>query len=144
MTKTLPDKYIRKAIYDLFNGTVVSGNTINVYDSRYASKTANAKAYVLMSVQSNEVLYNKCSNFWQSDILLEVCTLYKNTSNIGSRLLADDIMEELREALEPDLVLTGSGLTIDAQLMFFPSDLVTDLPNGILFRKFLRLEMRIK
>ena len=144
MNKVLPDKWIRKAVYDAFNGTVVDTKTINVYDSQYPSISANNDAYVLMTVQSNEVIYNKCSNFWLSDILLEVCTLYTSNANTGSRLLADNILDALRLEMETDLDLTGSGLTVDSQLMFFPSDLTTKLTNGSLFRKFIRLELRIK
>jgi len=144
MVKSLPDKYIRKSIFDRFNGTLVDGVTINVYDSRYTSTTDENGAYVLMTVQSNDVLYNKCSNFWSSTILLEVCTLYGATSNVGSRLLADNVLEALRASMVADLDLTGSGLVVDSQLMFFPNDLATVLPNGTFFRKFLRLELRIK
>ena len=144
MNKVLPDKWIRKAVYNAFNGTVVDTKTINVYDSQYPSISANNDAYVLMTVQSNEVIYNKCSNFWLSDILLEVCTLYTSNANTGSRLLADNILDALRLEMETDLDLTGSGLTVDSQLMFFPSDLTTKLTNGSLFRKFIRLELRIK
>ena len=146
MVKTLPDKYIRKAVFDVFSGTVVDGQIINVYDTRYTSNTTNKEGYILMTTQSNEVLYNKCSDFWASDCLLEVCTLYRGVSNVGSRLFADNILDALRLALQADLDLNFavSGLTIDSQLMTFPVDLVTNLNNATLFRKFLRLEMRIK
>ena len=146
MNKTLPDSYIRKAIFDVFDGTIVDGKMINVYDTRYTSNTQELDGYVLMTTQSNEVLYNKCSDFWVSDCLLEVCTIYRGTSNVGSRLFADNILNALRLALIPDLDLNFavSGLTIDSQLMTFPNDLTTNLVNGTLFRKFLRLELRIK
>jgi len=146
MNKPIPDSYIRKAVFNVFNGTIVDGKTINVYDTRYTKKGANNEAYVLMTVQSNDVLYNKCSNFWSSDLLLEVCNLTLGVSNPGSRLLVDQVLEALRLALQPDLDLdfVTSGLTIDSQLMSFPNDLVTNLNNGTLYRKFLRLEMRIK
>lgn len=144
MNKPVPDSYIRKAIFNAFNGTIVDNKTINVYDSRYTSVGPNNEAYVLMTTQSNDVSYNKCSNFWESDILLEVCTIYKSVSNVGSRLLADNILEALRQALQTNLDLSGSGLVVDNQLMSFPNDLPTPLQNGSFFRKFLRLEIRIK
>ena len=146
MNKKLPDSFIRKAIFDVFNGTIVDGKTINVYDTRYTSNTSELEGYVLMATQSNTIEYNKCSDFWESDILLEVCTLYRSTSNVGSRLFSDNILEALRLALQPDLDLNFavSGLTVDNQLMTFPNDLVTNLNNATLFRKFVRLELRIK
>ena len=144
MNKPIPDPFIRKAIFNAFNGSIVDNKTINVYDSRYTSVGPNKEAYVLMTTQSSDVSYNKCSNFWESDILLEVCTIYKSVSNVGSRLLADNILEALRQSLQTNLDLSGSGLVVDNQLMSFPSDLTTPLQNGSLFRKFLRLEIRIK
>ena len=67
-------------------------------------------------------------------------------SNPGSRLLADNVLEALRLALQNNLDLdyATSGLTVDNQLMSFQNDLVTNLTNGTLYRKFLRLELRIK
>tara|TARA_R110000796_G_scaffold120104_1_gene234229 strand:- start:521 stop:961 length:441 start_codon:yes stop_codon:yes gene_type:complete len=146
MNKTIPDPYIRKAVYNAFNGTIVDGTPILVYDTRYTTTKANNESYVVMSVQSNSVLYNKCSNFWESDILLEVCNLVMGVSNPGSRLLADNVLEALRLALQNNLDLdyATSGLTVDNQLMSFQNDLVTNLTNGTLYRKFLRLELRIK
>ena len=143
MNKALPDKFIRKSIYDSFDGTVVNTKTINVYDSRVTEITASPEAYVLLGIQSNLIDYNKCENFWLSSITLEVVTLYTGNGNPGSRLLADDILEALRLDMVTDLDLTGSGLTVLTQEMFFPSDLVTTLTNGSLFRKFLRLELKI-
>jgi hypothetical protein len=146
MNKPLPDSYIRKAIFDVFDGTAVDGVTINVYDTRYTSNTSELQGYVLMTTQSSEVEYNKCSNFYESDILLEVCTLYRSTSNIGSRVFADKILEALRLALQPflDLNFAVSTLTVNTQKMTFPNDLATNLNNATLFRKFIRLELEIK
>ena len=144
MNKKIPDPFIRKAIFDLFNGTIVDGKTINVYDTRYTSNSKELEGYVIMGIQSNDVSYNKCSNFWESEILLEVCTIYRGVSNPGSRLFADRILEALRLALQADLDFATSGLTVDSQLMTMPSDLTTNLLNGTLQRKFLRLSLRIK
>jgi hypothetical protein len=146
MNKNLPDQYVRKAIFDAFNGTTVDGNVVGVFDTRYTSTTSELQAYVLMTTQSNDVDYNKCSDFWDSNILLEVCVLYRSTSNIGSRLLADKILNALRIALQTDLDLdfATSGLTVQNQTMTFPNDLTTNLNNATLFRKFLRLELKIK
>ena len=102
MVKTLPDEFIRAAIFNVFNGTVVDGKTINVYDTNYTSNTKESEGYVLMTTQSNDIQFNKCSDFWDSEILLEVCTLYRNTSNVGSRLFADRILEALRLTLQAD------------------------------------------
>lgn len=144
MDKTLPDKWIRKAIYDAFNDTVVDGKTIKVFDSHVPNPDGNNDAYVLMTVQSNDLEHNKCEDFWSSDITLAVTTCYQGTGNPGSRLLGDNILDALRDAIKDPLDLSGGGLTVLKQVMNFPRDLTSDMPNGTLFRKFLRLEMRIK
>lgn len=144
MNKTLPDKWIRKAIFDAFNGTIIDGETVKVYDTFATTLDDNEKAYILMSAQGNDTEATKCEDFWESDILLEVCTWYKGVGNPGSRLLADNILESLRNTLHPGLDLTAGGLVVQSQLMTFPNDIGTNLPNGTLFRKFLRLELRIK
>lgn len=144
MVKAIPDQHIRKAIFDLFDGTIVDGNTINVFDTYYPSSGDEDAFYVIMSTQSNDVQYQKCEDFWNSEILLEVCTWYGNQANTGSRLLADRILEALRNALEVDLDLSSGGLEVIRQVITIPSDLTTQLANGVLFRKFLRLELRIK
>ena len=144
MIKTIPDQHIRKAIFYLFNRTIVDCNTINVYDTYYASKGDELEAYVIMSTQSNDVQYQKCEDFWNSEILLEICTWYGGSANTGSRLLADQILDALRNALEVDLDLSGGGLEVIRQVITIPNDLTTQLVNGVLFRKFIRLELRIK
>ena len=139
MNKSLPDKHVRKAIYTAFNNTVVDGETVKVYDSLQTNLASNEKAYILMTSQGNEVEGNKCESFYNSDILLEVCTWYKGTGNPGSRLLADNILDKLRDTIKGGIDITGGGLEVITQKMSFPTDLVTNFGNGTLIRKFLRL-----
>jgi len=143
MVKTLPDKYIRKAVYNAINGIVVDGEQILCYDSRVTGKGVDN--YVLMTTQSNEVdKRTKCGYDWQSQILIEVFTRYKLTGNTGSRLLADNILDEVR-SLTDTLVLDGaSGLSIVTQAQSFPSDLVSETNNEIIIRKFMRIEFLIE
>ncbi len=143
MNKIIPDKFIRKAVFDAFNGTVVDGVTVNVYDSFVTSFPDSDKAYIVISSQGNEVDANKCAGLWEHDVLLEVCTWYKGTGNTGSRLLADNILDELRDALKGGLDLSAGGLEVVGQVMSFPNDRASTFPNGTLIRKFLRLELRI-
>ena len=142
MNKSLPDKEVRKAIFTAFDGTVVSTKTINVFDSLYPTTSTNDSAYVLMTAQGNDTDNNKCDSYWNHDILLEVAVWYKGTGNPGSGVLADDILDSLRNTLKDGLTL-GGGLTQQSQVMTFPNDIVSNLPNGTLIRKFMRLEMRI-
>ena len=104
----LPDKYIRKSIFDLCNGMVVNTETINFYDSRITGRII-PNYYVLFSTQTNGVdESSKCGYRWQSSILLDIVTRYPATNNTGSRLLVDDIANEIRNRLESHLVLDPS------------------------------------
>ena len=141
ITLPLPDKYVRKALYTLLNGIVVNTNTINIYDSRVVGTIP--QHYILMTTQTNQVnRKTKCGDIWQSSILLDIVTRYDATGNTGSRLLADDITETVRNLLETNLTLEG-GLTVLEQTLDFPNDITSVTTNENIFRKFIRIEMDI-
>ena len=131
MVKPIPDKYVRKAIFTALNNIIVDGNTIPCFDSRVS--TDNTKNhYILMSSQTSEVnKYTKCGSAYESTILLDIITSYYGVGNTGSRLLADNILDKVRE------------LIVHRQTQNFPSDIATITPSENIFRKFLRLEMFI-
>ena len=145
ITLVLPDKYVRKAIFTLLGGA--SGMTVNTknvkcYDSRITGSTIPSQ-YVLMTTQTNRVDESvKCGDRWQSSILLDIVTRYTSSGNTGSRLLADDIAEAVRNLLETDLTLEG-GLNILHQKLDFPNDMVSVTTNENVFRKFIRIELLI-
>lgn len=143
MIKQLPDTHVRTAIYAVLNNIVVDGNTIPVFDSRVSGSTI-PDHFILMSTQTNEVdKATKCEYRWESSILIDVVTTYFGTGNPGSRLLADDIMNQVR-SLTNDLVLDPvSTLVVERQTQNFPNDIVTITPNENVFRKLMRLELTI-
>ena len=146
MNKSLPDKWVRKAVYDAINDIVVDGFEIPCYDSHvvYDAQKDEPAHYVLMTTQTNEVdKANKCEWAWESSILLDIITSFSGAGNNGSRLLADNIAEACRSALEDLQLDAGSGLEINRITMNFPADIVTDTNAEVLFRKFIRLELRI-
>jgi len=143
MDKNLPDKWVRKAVYDAVNAMTISGKTIKVYDTR-ATGSAVENQYIIMSSQSNEVDNgNKCEKLWDAMILLEVYTKYDSQGNTGSRVLTDDILDELKNKVLTISLDVLSNLTILTKVLSFPSDITTVTDNEIVFRKFLRLEMKI-
>ena len=128
MVKNLPDKYIRKAIYDAINGIIIDGNTILCYDSRVSGK-ANDN-YVILSTQTNDVSKrNKCEYQWQSSILIDIVTRYKLSGNTGSRLLADNILDAVRNATNNLTLDVSSNLTVLRQTQDFPNDIVSITKN---------------
>jgi hypothetical protein len=147
MDKALPNKWIRKAVYDAFNGTVVDGETINVYDQRVTNdiNSDTPDYYVLMTTQTNDVdKRNKCEWFWESSILLDVFTRYELPGNYGSRLLADNILEDLKDATNNLTLDVASGLEIVVQTDSFPANLTSTTKKENIFRNFLRIELFIK
>ena len=143
MVKTLPDKYIRKAIYNAINGVSVSTYSIPCFDTRVPNNDKR-NFYVLMSTQSNEVAKDtKCGYKWESQILLDITTIYDINGNTGSRLMADNILDAVRSATDSLTLDVVSGLEIVSQKQSFPSDLNTVTQNEIVYRKFIRIEFLI-
>ena len=145
MLLNLPDKFVRKAVFLLLGGASgITVNTKNVkcYDSRVTASTIPSQ-YILMTTQTNSVDESvKCGDRWRSSILLDVVTRYSSSGNTGSRLLADDIADEVRNRLETNLTLEG-GLNIVRQKLDFPNDLSSVTENQSIFRKFIRIELSI-
>jgi hypothetical protein len=149
MIKTLPDKWIRKAIFDVINNISVvdemSGDVLVVkcYDSRVMADN-DVTQYVLMTTQTNTVdKSTKCGNRWESSILLDIVTTFNGAGNYGSRLLADNILDKVR-ALTDSLTLdVASGLEVVYQSQDFPNDLVTVTSTENIYRKFMRIELLI-
>ena len=142
MVKTLPDKWIRKAVFDAINNIVVDTITIPCYDTRVTGSVEDN--YILMSSQSNEVdKSNKCAYMWESQILLEIYTSYDLQGNTGSRLLADNILNEVRGLTDILALDVASNLEVVTQNQSFPSDLTSTTTNQIVYRKFIRIEFLI-
>jgi hypothetical protein len=143
MEKTFPDKWIRKALFDLLDGIIVDGETISLYDTRVTGVSI-PDHYILMTTQTAEVdKSNKCEYQWDSTIVLDITTTYKRPGNPGSRLLLDNITEVVREELEVNLDLSDGGLSVDFQTLSFPSDITTVTQTEIVYRRPLRLILKI-
>jgi len=142
MSKPLPDKWIRKAVFDQINNIVVDGVTIPCYDTNVTGEKKNA--YVLMTTQiSPSVNDNKCGIKWNSSLLLDIFTKYQSSGNTGSRLFADNIADEVRNLTQSLVLDPLSGLTIVWQRQDFEPDISSTTENEIVFRKLLRLEFMI-
>ncbi len=147
MVKAQPDKWVRKAVFDAINNIVVDTLTIPCYDT-FVTRDVNSNMpdhYVLMTTQTNDVDDdNKCEDFWNSSILIDIVTYYPLPGNPGSRLLADNILEAVKNAVN-NLALDGaSGLEIFGQTMSNPPDITTTTEKENVFRKLLRLELEIR
>ena len=142
MSKTLPDKWIRKAVFDQINNIVVDGVTVPCYD--YNLTGEKKSAYILLTTQISPSVNNtKCDIKWNSSILIDIVTRYSKSGNTGSRLLADNIGDEVRNLTSSLSLDPASGLTIVWQRQDFEPDLMLPTKNEIVFRKLLRLEFMI-
>lgn len=137
----LPDKWVRKAIYDRIHNIDVNENTIPCFDTRVSKGDPNY--YILMTTQTSTENNTKCGKGWESSILLDVVTKYPVSGNIGSRLLADDIANEVLTELE-DLNLDPlSGLKLNKIEVSFPNDISSVTTTELVFRKLIRYELTI-
>ncbi|MDE5516391.1 hypothetical protein KRE49_11640 [Elizabethkingia meningoseptica] len=130
------DKWIRKYFVDTLNNMVVSGKTITIHDMRVPD---NKDAYILMTTQQkSEGDPTKCDTPWDCYITLDVVTIYNNIA--GSRLLADDIMEEVMKRTQNVLV---NGFTVKKQSLDFPPDISTITSTQAIFRKLVTFNLII-
>ncbi len=143
MVKTLPDKWVRKAVYDSINNISVDGFLIPCFDQR-VTRTQNQDVpshYVLMTTQSNRIdKLDKCEWNWESQILLDIITSFDLPGNPGSRLLSDNILDAVIAATNNITLDAGSGLTVFSQTPSFPNDIITITKKEAIFRKLMRLE----
>jgi hypothetical protein len=143
MNKSLPDKWVRKAVFDAINDIVVDTLTIPCFDSE-VPEGLEVDHYVLMTTQTNTVdKSNKCEYWYESSILLDIVTSYSGVGNPGSRLLADNIADAVRSATDVLTLDAGSGLVVLRQTQSFPNDVVTKTSVENIFRKFIRIELTI-
>lgn len=143
MNKSLPDKWVRKAVFDAINNIVVDTLTIPCFDSE-VPEGLEVDHYVLMTTQTNTVdKSNKCEYWYESSILLDIVTSYSGVGNPGSRLLADNIADAVRSATDVLTLDAGSGLVVLRQTQSFPNDVVTKTSVENIFRKFIRIELTI-
>jgi len=143
MNKTLPDKWIRKAVFDAIDDMTIGGFQIPCYDTRVTGQPI-PEHYILMTTQTNQVSKNnKCEDWYESSILLDIITTYDGQGNTGSRLLADNILDSARNLTQNLTLDGGSGLVVLRQTQDFPNDISTITGNENIFRKFMRIELTI-
>ena len=124
MAKSLPDKWVRKAVYNAIDNIVVDDSVIKCYDTRVTSANGyTPDRYVLMTTQTNVVgERTKCEYVYESSILLDIVLTYDRPGNTGSRLEVDNIAEAVRSQLENltlDVSNSHSGSCQGQEILFF-------------------------
>jgi len=141
MVTTNPDKFIRKAVFDLVNNIVVDTKQIKCFDTRVTGNTS-LNEYVLMTAQTKEVLKpNKCEYQWETSLLVEIYTKTSSAGNSGSRVLLNNIEQAIYTLLLPKITI--SGFTNFTQNITFETQLETITDTENIFRSFLRLNLTL-
>jgi hypothetical protein len=137
MDKALPDKWIRKALFDLIDPLYP------IYDTRVTG-VDQPNEYILMTTQTADVSkVNKCEYQWDSTILLDFVTIYPRGGNTGSRLAVDDMVDDVRQEISDNGIVLDNGLTVIWYNLSFPNDITTVTQNEVVNRKFIRIELKI-
>lgn len=132
-----PSKYIRQYFYNAFANMVVNGKTVNVYDTHTPN---NDDALIILSTQtgSNDRI-DKCSITKNRTIEIQVITRFKG--NTGSRLLLDDILEEIQNRVQNIQV---NNFTVQDWDVQFTQDFATTNTTETIFRKIINYNLIIK
>jgi hypothetical protein len=131
-----PDKYIRKAIYDLLNNIVVSGKTIKCFDARVFGNQ-DVTDYIILANQTKNIdKATKCEYRWNGSIMIEIYT-----RSSSSRVLLNDIEQAVTDLLSPKITVDNyeviyQDITYVTQLESF-----TDTEN--IYRSFMTLELTL-
>lgn len=138
----LPDKWIRKAIYDRIHNIEVDTLTIPCFD--YQTTRKQPQHYILLTTQTAQYEdKTKCGHAWRSSILIDIVTRYGATGNTGSRLLADNIADEILTELNDINLDPLSNLSISSKTINFENDLAMETGTENIFRKLMRYEFII-
>lgn len=131
-----PDKYIRKAIYDLLNNIVVSGKTIKCYDARVYGNQ-NVTDYIILANQTKNVdKANKCEYRWQGSVLIEIYT-----RSSSSRVLLNDIEQAVTDLLTPKISVDNYEVIFQNINYLTQLESFTDTEN--IYRSLLTLDLTL-
>lgn len=130
-----PNKHIRKALFDVISplypcfDTNVTGNL-------------NPTQYVIISTQDKvDDPATKCGMRVIVATLLDLVCIYNGAGNVGSRILNDDMQENIENAIE-NLQVTGYNVLI--QRNEYPSNLDSSSANQTVFRNFIRVILTLE
>ena len=135
----LPDKWVRKAIYDTLNEVEVSGRNIYVFD--LTAPNYFGDAYVIISTQTNTTIRTKCGSAWLHTCELQVVT--RDHKNNATRLIANDVSQTILTELTDLTLSASSGLKILDQDVDFPTELVNVGDGETIIQQIIRYTFRI-
>lgn len=132
-----PKKWIRKYFSTALANMVVNGKQVKVYDSHTPN---NDDVLIILSTQTGsndrEV---KCSIDKNRIIEIQVITRYKGAT--GSRLLMDDITEEIQNRITDIQV---ENFTVNDWSVNFPQEFITTSSTETIFRQIINYNINLR
>lgn len=131
-----PDKWIRKYFYQTLSNMVVNGIPVKLYDTTTPNKDT---AMIILSTQSgSDQQNNKCYVDKMRDINIDVITRY--AGNVGSRVLLDDIIEEILQRTEK---ITIDNFIVQYYNKSYPLDLNQSTSTETIYRKIIKYSLKL-
>lgn len=138
ITKAIPDKWVRKAVYDNVNGVTVGGEPIPVYD--YRTGESYPTEYILLAGQFNDPQETSlCEDRWEHSLNIECYTRFPSKGNPGSRLKVDEISEMVLANIQNLQLDPASGLVIVRYNVTLLSDFYEDDGQFVVASKIIQL-----
>lgn len=127
-----PDKWIRKYFADY-------GFSVPIYDAN--SVNENDTLYMVMSNQTKfKVDDNKCFKSWDCGIIIEIIQRSQGTQNKGSRVVINDLENEVITAFN-NITVTGYYL-INKE--YDSNSIVTQGINQVIDRQIININLKLK
>jgi hypothetical protein len=139
MTAILPDKYIRKEIYDRIHNMDIGGTLFKCYDTR--ATQSGAMEYTLVSTQLNQPEDTKCGGGWSNSTEIQVIIITEK--NTGSRVLLDDAVQEVLSELNDFSLPVATGLRVSNSKLSVDNEIIDDVGSKIAYRKIVRMQTTI-
>jgi len=130
-----PSKHVRLALYNAINPEYPC------FDSQVTGNV-DATQYVVISTQDKEIdKASKCGYRWISYTLLDIIKIYEGSGNVGSRLVNDDMENEILSLIQN---ITIDGYTVVNRRYEFPSNIVTSNSTQTVYRNFIRVILTLE
>ncbi len=138
----IPDRWVRKAVYDNVNGVAVDGTPIPCFDYRTGGR--NPQEYILLGAQFNDSNeFSLCGYRWTHTMNIECYTRVPSSGNPGSRLKADLIAEMVLANMQTLQLDPASGLEIVRYNVTLLTDFYEDDGQFIVASKIVQLNATI-
>lgn len=135
----LPNKHIRKAIYDVIHNMDVNGVTFPCYTEQ--SSIANPSNYTLLSSQFNTTAQTKCEKGWTNDTEIQV--IVRVPKNQGSKVLLDDAVDAVITELRDVQIALAAGMRINQRTIDVVQEFSDETTSHIVYRSVIRFQTRI-